>query len=105
MHSKNIKEEEFVNNQKKRIELSLTGNYRGIKSFSYTKTEKIPTGVIIVHGYVNGDPDLNFSAFLTPYEDYEAGGTESSSFADTFHANKLKKVSELLKEQKEKQSH
>ncbi|MBC1923021.1 DUF1433 domain-containing protein [Listeria grayi] len=102
MHKEQVKEDEYVSQQKKRIDIFFTGNYKGIKKITYTDSTKNPTGTIVVSGYVNNDPDLSFEAFLTPYEDYEVEGTESPKFSNTFSSDKGKTVSEILKEQKEK---
>lgn len=108
MHKKEQEKEIILEKQKPRIELYYKYNYKGIENFTYTDFHTIPTGAYVIEGYVNNDPELDFTAMFDPGTNFESEGSESDklgNLAKPEYTNQTKTVSEILKEQKEKQSH
>ncbi|GGC95746.1 DUF1433 domain-containing protein [Enterococcus wangshanyuanii] len=52
--------------QKKRIEKYIKYNYEDINIITFTDSKRVPTGGTYIHGYVNNDKKLSFTAWLTP---------------------------------------
>lgn len=108
MHKKEQEKKAVLEKQKSRIELFYKYNYEGIKKVTFTDIHTIPMGTYIIEGYVNDDPNLKFDADIDPGTNFEGEGAESEklgNLAKKDYQFKTKSVSEILKEQKEKQSH
>ncbi|HAB0008100.1 TPA_asm: hypothetical protein GIN74_01455 [Listeria monocytogenes] len=88
--------------QKPRIETFFNYNYKGVNKITLTSTEKNPTGVIHIKGYLNDNENLWIDAGL-----YDRAGIEVVNSAKEVDENFLKPeyeeniqtVSEIEKEE------
>ncbi len=102
-HKNEVTEEKFWESQKPRIELFFRYNFEGIHSFHYTKTNKSPMGISI-KGYVNGDPDLYFTADVAGYEsEFNGLSSNSQKLGKLRKHSPTKSVDEILKEKENKE--
>lgn len=96
----------FVNKQEKRITLFFKYNVPSYKKTTFTKDKTIPTGSIYIHGYINGDQSLSFSAaiYLADGEENFEGDISYSSKLDSLMRKNMKSVSQIEKIKKEDQN-
>lgn len=108
MHQAKIKEQEraFWAVQKPRIEKFYKYNYKDVHSVEFGDTRVLPTKTHVIEGYINGDKSLSFSASVDPDTKFEAQGTDSAALYEHIkdeYQFKSKTVSQIEKEEKEKQ--
>ncbi|WP_342610547.1 DUF1433 domain-containing protein [Staphylococcus hsinchuensis] len=93
---------DYINTQKKRIDLFLNKNIKGYENLTLTTNKISPMGAIEIKGYVNHDKNLYFKATIW--------GDENNQFENSMRfspdLNKIlkqsnssrKKASEIIKE-------
>ncbi|WP_086314984.1 hypothetical protein A5821_002530 [Enterococcus sp. 7F3_DIV0205] len=95
---------DYMNEQKERIELFFTYNYNNIDSLTFTKIKKNPTGSLNFYGYFNNDKENDFIGKIMPSQkEFERNNAMSSSFAREnakFENGKTYTVSEIEKIQR-----
>lgn len=102
---KKEKEQKYYNEQKERIELFMKYNVKGYKDTHFTKIERNPMDGYDISGYVNSDKDKSFNAGIRSTEDFQFDGDiTSSNNLEVLYHNNIKSVSEIKKEQKNKQN-
>ncbi|BEJ46811.1 DUF1433 domain-containing protein [Staphylococcus epidermidis] len=102
---KKVAKEKYYNQQKDRIELFMKYNVKGYKNTHFTKIERNPMDGYDISGYVNSDKDKSFNAGIRSTEDFQFDGDiTSSNNLEVLYHNNIKSVSEIKKEQKNKQN-
>ncbi|EJD91062.1 DUF1433 domain-containing protein [Staphylococcus epidermidis] len=102
---KKVAKEKYYNQQKDRIELFMKYNVKGYKDTHFTKIERNPMDGYDISGYVNSDKDKSFNAGIRSTEDFQFDGDiTSSNNLEVLYHNNIKSVSEIKKEQKNKQN-
>lgn len=95
----------YINKQKKRIELYFTYNYENIDSFTFTSIDKTPMGALVFYGYFNHDKNYKFSADIMPdQKEFEQNSGINGDFAKKnakFEDGKTYSVSEIEKKKSE----
>ncbi len=102
---KKVAKEKYYNQQKDRIELFMKYNVKGYKNTHFTKIERNPMDGYDISGYVNSDKDKSFNAGIRSTEDFQFDGDiTSSNNLEVLYHNNIKSVSEIKKEEKNKQN-
>ena len=99
------KEQQYYNEQKERIRLYMKYNVKKYKDVTFTNVEENPLDGYDISGYVNHNKKAHFTAHLRLNENYQFQDVLSYSedFENTLSKN-TKSVSEIKKEQKNKQN-
>lgn len=100
---KAIQETKLLQTEKPRIEKYLKYNYENIESVSFTEVKTNPTGVQHIIGYVNNDKETYFNAGI--YNNNFEGDIVTQNLRETDEnvKNGAKNVSDIEKEEAEKQ--
>ncbi|MGY3779251.1 DUF1433 domain-containing protein [Isobaculum melis] len=97
---KEFDKKKLIESEGPRIEKYLKYNFKDIKSVTFTDVVMNPTGIPHIHGYVNDDAHLGFSAGIYD-EHYEADfswyNSEISPESNNLYKNKT--VTEIEKEE------
>ncbi|WP_139844065.1 hypothetical protein A5821_002529 [Enterococcus sp. 7F3_DIV0205] len=97
---------DYMNKQKKRIELFFKYNYNNIDSITFTETKKTPMGSLDFYGYFNSDKSNRFIGSVMPYQkEFEVNNGMTGSFARKhakFENGKTYTVSEIENSQRKK---
>ncbi|WP_391039035.1 DUF1433 domain-containing protein [Staphylococcus epidermidis] len=102
---KKVAKEKYYNQQKDKIELFMKYNVKGYKNTHFTKIERNPMDGYDISGYVNSDKDKSFTAGIRSTEDFQFDGDiTSSNNLEVLYHNNIKSVSEIKKEEKNKQN-
>lgn len=98
-----ISQEEYMKEQKPRIEKFLKYHYNNIDSITLTGTQNNPMGGFFIKGYINGDKDLTISALGELGSNIEYVDGLNGEFIDKntkFPGENSKSVSEIEAEEK-----
>ncbi|HDX9670725.1 MULTISPECIES: DUF1433 domain-containing protein [Bacillus] len=96
------KEEKFWKEQEARVEKYIRYNIQDVKSITFKEHSVSPMGVPRLKGYINNNEELDFIAYISTTENFEDDFTRSGELGKLIK-NPKKSVSEIEKEEKEKQ--
>ncbi|PGW11793.1 hypothetical protein COD90_22350 [Bacillus cereus] len=96
------KEEKFWKAQEARVEKYIRYNIQDVKSITFKEHSVSPMGVPRLKGYINNNEELDFIAYISTTENFEDDFTRSGELGKLIK-NPKKSVSEIEKEEKEKQ--
>ncbi|AJQ57704.1 DUF1433 domain-containing protein [Bacillus thuringiensis] len=96
------KEEKFWKAQEARVEKYIHYNIQDVKSITFKEHSVSPMGVPRLKGYINNNEELYFIAYISTTENFEDDFTRSGELGKLIK-NPKKSVSEIEKEEKEKQ--
>ncbi|MBC6976301.1 DUF1433 domain-containing protein [Bacillus sp. Xin] len=96
------KEEKFWKVQEARVEKYIHYNVKDVKFITFTKQDVSSMGVPSVEGYINDDKELWFDASISTTENFEDKFGCSGKLYDNYVKKPEKSVSEIEKEEKEK---
>ncbi|HFU7054793.1 TPA: DUF1433 domain-containing protein [Bacillus cereus] len=96
------KEEKFWKEQEARVEKYIHYNIQDVKSITFKEHSVSPMGVPRLKGYINNNEELDFIAYISTTENFEDDFTRSGELGKLIK-NPKKSVSEIEKEEKEKQ--
>lgn len=98
--------EAFLNKQEQRITEFFRYNVPEYKSIKFTYKRSVPTGDLFIHGYINGDRSLAFSAQISlggGQRNFEGDVSCSDHLDKMFkHENTVSTIEKIKKEQKAK---
>ncbi|MED2061512.1 DUF1433 domain-containing protein [Bacillus thuringiensis] len=96
------KEEKFWKAQEARVEKYIHYNIQDVKSITFKEHSVSPMGVPKLKGYINNNKELDFIANISTTKNFENKFTRSGELGKLIKKPK-KSVSEIEKEEKEKQ--
>ncbi|MBG9598887.1 beta-lactamase [Bacillus mycoides] len=95
-------EEKFWKVQEARVEKYIRYNIQDVKSITFTEKSVSLMGVPSIEGYINDDKELWFDASISTTENFEDKFSRSGELGKLIK-DPEKSVSEIEKEEKEKQ--
>jgi Protein of unknown function (DUF1433). len=97
----------FIDKQEQRITKYFKYNVTSFKEINFTENKQVPTGDFFIHGYINNNKSLDFSAQISlgsGQKNFEADGIYSEKLDKLFRKDEktVSQIEKIEKEQKDK---